>query len=137
MSYIETQLDPGERIVYRVRTRWTAYIWAIALLVGLMAFGRFTGLVTTELALTDKRVIGKTGLIRRKYVDLPYAAIAVARAQRGLFGILFDYGALTIVGNDGSRVKFLGLAEPLDIQIQIEEAVEMAVLGRKLSQALS
>ncbi len=134
MSFIENNLQPGEHIVYQARIRKLAYVYPLLLLAGLLMFGRFTGLATTELALTDKRVLGKLGMVYRKRLDLPHAAVAIVRVRQGLLGKLFDYGSVTIAGNDGSRILFRGIAEPFDVQMQIEEAVEMAVLGRKLSQ---
>jgi len=98
--------------------------------------GRFSGLATTKLALTNKRVLGKTGLLRQKTLAIAYTDVETAHVQRGLLGTLFDYGSVTIVTKDGSRVKFRGIAEPLDVQMQIEEEAEMVTLGRKLSQVV-
>ena len=134
MPYIEDNLEPGERIICKARVRRVAYVYAITLCAALMAFGRLTGLMTTELALTDKRVIGKLGLIRRKHLNLKHNAIASVRAQQGLLGQLFDYGSIVITDNADRRLVFRGIAEPVDLQMQIEEAIEVAMLGRTLSQ---
>jgi len=124
-------LEPGERIVYKARVRWVAYIYPLILLLSMLAFRQLTRLSTTELILTDKRLLGKVGMQR---IALPYADIGVVRSRQGLLGKLFDYGRVVIVGNDGKRTVFRGIVEPLDVRLQIEEAIEMAVLGRNLSR---
>ena len=134
MAYIEANLEPGERIVCKARVHRIAYVYPIILLLGAMAFRGVTRLASTELALTDKRVIGKVGMGKR--MDLAYSAVESVRVKRGLLGMLFDYGDIIITGNDGRKTKFRGICEPLDLQIQIDEGIEMAVLGRKLSQTV-
>ena len=136
MSYIDNLLEPGETIRTRAHVHRISYIGALILLAALMTPGRLSGLASTELALTEKRVIGKTGLIRRKKISLYYKDIEIARVSQGILGRLFDYGSLTISGKDGSRITFKGIAWPLDLQQQIEEAVEVAVLGHKLADSL-
>lgn len=102
------------------------------LLIVLLVPGKISN--TTALILTDKRVISSSGLIRRKITTLPYNTIDMAKAKQGLLGGLLDYGALTIIGKDDVRLRFKGIAEPFFVQMQIEEAVEMATIGKKLSQ---
>lgn len=135
MAYIESMLKPGERIIYRARVGWAAHATQLALLCTIMSLGIFK-LLRTRLALTDKRVIGETGFFNHKHLALEYAQVELVRMQQGVLGKLFNYGSVTIIGKDGGKVKFPGIAWPLDVQMQIEEANEMAVLGRKLSQTV-
>jgi uncharacterized membrane protein YdbT with pleckstrin-like domain len=122
-------------VLCRAKICLLAYLYAVLIFALAMTPGAFTRLATTELALTTKRVIGKKGLFRRKTIDINLANIQVAHVRQGLLGKLFNYGAITIGGKDGSRMVFHGIVEPVDFQIQLQEAVEMAVLGHKLSQA--
>jgi|GEM_PF-6850180 len=97
---------------------------------------RITGLASTELALTNKRIIGRVGMFRRRKLSLPHRAIELVKSQRGLLGMMFNYGTLIILGRDGTRIKFRGIAHPLDMELQCNEAAEIATLGRSLSKSI-
>jgi hypothetical protein len=136
MAYIEERLEPGETIVYKARVHRLSYIVAIVYFAIMMTPGKFSGLASTRLALTNKRIIGKTGMLMRSSIDIPYKDVYTVTTQQGILGKLFDYGTLIVSGKNGDKVKFKGISEPIDVKIQIDEAVEMAVLGRKLSQVV-
>jgi hypothetical protein len=125
MSYIEDNLEFGEEVVVRARIHWFAYIGAIFYCVLLFMPSRLSGLATTSLALTNKRLIGKTGMIMRKEIAVKFADIETARVQQG---------ALIITAKGGIRIVFKGIANPRGLQQKIEEAIEIAVLGRRLPQ---
>ena len=90
------------------------------------------GLVTTELILTDRRLLGRTGSYRKRKLNIPHKEIEVAIAQRGLLGMMFNYGTVTVGSRDGKKFKFRGIARPHDIEREIDRAAEIAILGREL-----
>jgi uncharacterized membrane protein YdbT with pleckstrin-like domain len=126
-------LEPGERITCAFRVHWCAYIPALAFVGLLMTPGPITGLVTTRLALTNKRVLAQAGFFRQKTLTLPHKDIETVKVRQGFIGMLFDYGDLILTGHN-QRIRLRGIAEPFDALIQINEANELATLGRKLSQ---
>src|SRR4029453_5374626 len=93
MSYVEKHLMPGEQIEYRAHLHWWVFllpillfipaIWlfsvggdiakgfALILLVGVLvtAPGPVIEARTSEFAVTNKRVVIKTGLIRRHSLE--------------------------------------------------------------------
>lgn len=72
-SYIESSLGRGERIVYKAQVSWFSQFWRIffGILLLMWVIGivfivfAILNVMTTELALTNKRVIAKFGFIRR------------------------------------------------------------------------
>jgi hypothetical protein len=93
MSYIDQNLTTGEQVVYQARLHWAIFISpAIFTLVGLGILGQGTSMaivgliimligvlraisatttyLTTEFAVTNRRVIGKIGLIRRQSLEV-------------------------------------------------------------------
>lgn len=125
-------LRPDEYIVHEAHIRLVAYIPALLLLAGLMMPSRVTGLASTQLALTNKRILGRTGMFRRQKLLLALQEVESVHASRGMLGLMFNYGSVTICGN-GNRITFRGLANPREIEMLMEEAVEVAVLGRPLN----
>jgi len=130
MAFVKKNLIPGEKILFQASVSKFAYVWAMVnFALSFLPLG-LARLATTELALTDKRVIGKTG---RHTVALPYKDISVISVRQGLFGRLFDVGAVVISGKDGSSVKFKSIVWPLVFQQEANDAIEIAILGKKLS----
>lgn len=129
----DVKLLPGEEIVWEARIAWVAYIYAIVMFLALLVMRDLSSLATTRLTLTNKRVIGSRGLVYSKMLDVSYDQIASVHVARGLFGTIFDFGTVTILTKNGRKFACHSIAEPLYVQMQIEEAIEIAVLGYKLS----
>lgn len=49
---------------------------------------------TTELAVTNKRVIAKSGIIRRNVIDIANTKIEGVTYHQGLVGRIFGYGSV-------------------------------------------
>lgn len=93
-----------------------------------------TRLVSSQLALTDKRIVGKTGLFYRSYLSLPYNRVDHIHVQQGIFGALLNYGSVTVFSHDGTRTRFSGVVFPYEFQQLADEATEKAQLGRVISR---
>ena len=81
MGYIDESLIEGERIVHRARVSWWSQFGLVFL--GILTLVVAVGLVflawawvrvrSTELAITDKRVIAKFGFVKRHTVEINLA----------------------------------------------------------------
>jgi Bacterial PH domain len=130
MSYVADTLRPDERITCKATVSKIAHISAMLSLAVLLSPMSMMRLARTELALTDKRVIGKSG---SKTLNLAHTEIESITVRRGLLGWLLDYGTVVITAKDGACVKFTGIVWPLVFQQEVDEAIEVATLGYKLS----
>jgi uncharacterized membrane protein YdbT with pleckstrin-like domain len=155
MSYVASVLQPGERIIRVGRLHWIVYwhailffvlavlcaLWAstsglgIVMMFATMAFGLLTvagfGLAwfkrwTTEIAITDRRIIYKRGFIRRYTVEMNMDKVATVDVDQSILGRLLDYGSIRVLGagSSGPDVQ-LGIekldpvAEPLALRSAI------------------
>jgi uncharacterized membrane protein YdbT with pleckstrin-like domain len=128
MSYVAEVLQPGETLRFRTNIHWFVYLKALlALVVGLLLLGWYyaegesafillfggvvftlTGLVlaipawlrrfATEVAVTDRRVIYKTGLIQRHTIEINIDKIESADVDQSILGRIFGFGSITIRG---------------------------------------
>lgn len=71
---------------------------------------------TTELAVTNKKVIGKTGWIGRNSIDLPLAKLESVTINESLFGRMLGYGTVLISGTGGHRVAIPYIKAPHDFK---------------------
>jgi hypothetical protein len=133
MSYIKDMLQPDEKIVNQAATSRIAFITALFSFAALMHPLALMRLARTELAITDRRIIGATGATKRATLALPFKEIESVTVRRGLLGWMFDYGSVVITARDGRQVIFRCILWPLVFQQEADEAIEVAVLGRKLS----
>jgi len=132
MSYIKQILEPGEEITCQAGTCWIAYLTALAIFACTFHPAPLLRLISTELALTNKRLIGKTGILGKSHIAIAHAKIeSISVRQTGL-GKFLDYGQVIIRGKDGSKTVFKGIRWPLILQMEVDEAIEIAVLGRRL-----
>lgn len=132
MGFIRDALEYNEQVIYEAHVHWIAHVLAIVSLTALMSPTGLSRSMTTRLALTNRRIIGKTGLIWRSDIEMAYADLHTARLHRGVLGSLFGYGTVTLVKNDGTKRVFRGIAKPRQLKDRINAEVEMAVLGRRL-----
>ena len=123
-SYIDQVLIPGEALVYRARISVISLMPLI--LLGLVTIWLVIGLVfwimawikyaTTELAITNKRVIAKSGLIQRKTMEMFLNKIESVQVEQGILGRMFDYGTVTLAGTGVNAAAFADIAKPLEFR---------------------
>lgn len=99
----------------------------ILLFMGFLLAGlTFLNIRFSEFAVTNRRVVMKTGLIRRKTIDLFLNKVDTVSASEGLIGRLLGYATVRVTVAV-ERQKFKNVARPLEfvrfIQIQQAEAI--------------
>jgi uncharacterized membrane protein YdbT with pleckstrin-like domain len=160
MSYLDDHLLAGEQIVYRARLHWIIFgasIATIALgivlaiilqttqpgygylglgLVGiglLLAIGPAIRYVSSEFAVTDKRVLAKHGFIERESIETLLSKVEAIGVDQGIVGRVLDYGSITITGTGGTEESFPRISRPLEFRRQIQSQV-VALDERRGSQ---
>lgn len=88
------------------------------------ALGAFIKYATSEFAITNKRVLKKTGLIRRTTTEILLSRIESISIYQSLLGRLCNYGSLTISGTGGSRDPFMNLPDPMQLRDMIQNTTE-------------
>jgi|SRR5436189_4991611 len=138
-TYVESALTQGEKVLYLGRLSWWTQFWYLLLGVVLLpAFG--LGLVllliawirrrTTELAITDKRVIAKFGLVRRDTIELNLHKIESVQVHQTVMARLLNYGSVVISGAGNPMEAIDGIADPMSFRRAFLEAQELALNAR-------
>jgi uncharacterized membrane protein YdbT with pleckstrin-like domain len=156
-SYVEAVLAPGERIIHRAAvSHWN---YALSYVVGVVCFAAAIGALylqsdarrwiaaamallgvlvilvaairraTTELVLTDRRIIAKRGFIARDTVEMNLGKVESLHVSQGLLGRLLDYGDVTVVGTGSSLEPLRGIARPLELRRKLGEVGGVAQRG--------
>jgi uncharacterized membrane protein YdbT with pleckstrin-like domain len=149
MNYIDSILEPGETVRFRTTVSWTIYVPTILLAIGALAItaaaasfadlaflGWFAAIIlalaaigaffrawfrrwTTEIAVTDRRIILKRGLIRRHTVEMNMQKVESVDVAQTLVGRLFNYGNVTIRGTGSSFEPLRMIDEPLKLRTTV------------------
>ena len=93
---------------------------AVTLFVWLIGFIRF---MSTELALTSHRVIGKKGIIAIDILDSPLDNIDTIKVQFSILGRILGYGNLTIITRN-KDYQYLKIGKPMAFQRAVNERRE-------------
>ena len=73
----------------------------------------------TELAVTDRRVIFKTGFIRRRTVEMNMDKVETVDVDQSILGRILGYGTIHVLGT-GSGIEHLRqVAHPLELRSAI------------------
>jgi len=68
----------------------------------------------TEVAVTDRRVIYKTGLIQRHTIEINIDKVESADVDQSILGRLFGFGSITIRGTGEGIEPLRNIAQPLE-----------------------
>jgi uncharacterized membrane protein YdbT with pleckstrin-like domain len=68
---------------------------------------------TTELAVTDRRVIFKTGIFQRHTVEMNLSKVETVGVNQSILGRLLGYGTVIVRGTGGSFEPIPFIGEPL------------------------
>lgn len=74
--------------------KWFGFFLFIMVLIS--AISKTISVSTSELAVTNKKLIGKFGLINTKSMDAPLNKVQNISVSSGLFGKMFGYGHISI-----------------------------------------
>ena len=118
-SYIEANLIRGEAVVYQAKPHWVLFAsWRSLFTLGLLPLAEY---VTSDFAVTNKRVIMKTGWISRQVLELNLHKIESVNVDQSLLGRLLGYGTITVIGTGGTRERFDRIAHPLAFRKAFQE----------------
>ena len=164
MSYVESNLVPGETVIYETRLHWIVMLWHIvmgclllglpgALLlyyaalsetgiesktlhvmegggVALLVFGAIVILMgmirrnATEMAVTNRRVVIKTGMASRKTIEMLLGKVESIEVSETAVGRMLGYGTIVVIGTGGTPEPFHKVAHPLEFRSQVQQQIE-------------
>lgn len=149
MGYVESVLQPDEKLIYETALSWAMYIpGAVLLLAAIVVYlvmkafgvvwywselvGGVVALVaifflarewferwTTEIAITNKRIILKRGFIRRDTVEMSIDRVESVDVKQSLLGRAFDYGDIIVRGTGTGLAPIRKIDSPLQFRSHV------------------
>lgn len=146
MNYIENNLQAGEEIKYVAKLHFFLFVQPLVLLLlgwwlygsekGVLHYGGmfllFIGVVSlvqrllvkmgSAYAVTNKRVVLKTGVVSRKAVDLVLAKCEGLHIKQSVWGRIFGFGTITVT-TGGVTSSYPFIADPLAFRREINTQI--------------
>jgi uncharacterized membrane protein YdbT with pleckstrin-like domain len=146
-SYVEKTLAPGEEILYRARFHWLYKLWAVTalvvlgvVLVGIYIFLRIVIRIwTTEIVITNDRLVMKTGFVARHTQEMSLDKIEEIHVVQTFWGRIFGFGSVDVRGTGEGNIQIPVIDDPLGLRKAIQDAraqyrgdVEVPRRGRRI-----
>jgi uncharacterized membrane protein YdbT with pleckstrin-like domain len=148
MSYVDDNLLSGEQIFYRTHLHWKVFILPVLLFLVSIAFVAgaiyqgfdpylsllilviplgvlFYSYLTwqcSEFAVTDKRVLIKTGIVSRHTLETLLTKVENIGVEQDLWGRVLNFGTLYVTGTGSTKEIFRDIHAPLEFRKAIEAA---------------
>jgi hypothetical protein len=163
MSYVQSNLVPGETVIYETRLHWIVMLGHLAagcllllllgalllyyahnqtgidskelrVLAGGAAVLLISGIIVilagmvrrnaTEMAVTNRRVVIKTGLASRKTIEMLLNKVESIEVSETTAGRMLGYGTIVVIGTGGTPEPFHKVAHPLEFRNQVQQQIE-------------
>lgn len=151
-SYIDSNLTTNERVIKEAKVSWWSQ-WPFFLFGGFFLLSGMGASVTpnenggggggvilfvavafivfaiirvisTELALTNRRVIAKTGFIRRDTIELRLEKVEGFVVNQSIFGRILNYGSVIVSGTGGIKTPIPFIYNPTEFRMVVNEFLE-------------
>jgi uncharacterized membrane protein YdbT with pleckstrin-like domain len=79
--------------------------------------------LTTEFALTDRRIIAKTGIIQRRSLEILIGKVESIGVSQPVIGRLLNYGTIVVCGTGGTKQSFHNIFDPMGLRQRINNQI--------------
>lgn len=133
-SYVDSNLMSGETVLYRAHvSKWSLTplillgvvllpVFGIGLIVLLVAWINYR---TTEFAVTDRRIIAKTGFVSRRTVEMFLDKVETLNIDQSIAARIFDFGTVTIRGTGATSEPIRSISDPLALRRHFMDAADV------------
>lgn len=118
-KYVNHNLINDERVELETTYHWIIFFSLKSLFTLFIA--PLIDKYTDEFAITNKRVIIKTGLISRKTFEMNHSKIESVNVDQSILGRILGYGTINIVGSGGTKEVFPDIRKPLLFRKKFQE----------------
>ncbi len=136
MWTIEEHIQKDEKVLYIGSPAWIGYFWGFVfalITIWTIIIPIFVIVLiyllksSTVYAITDKRVIGRRGIISENFKSSTFKHITSIRVKKGIIGKMFDFGDI-IVDTSGSKPfdEFVWryIKNPVQVKNEIEKHID-------------
>jgi uncharacterized membrane protein YdbT with pleckstrin-like domain len=100
------------------------YLGLFFLILSLIwALSRFLGRRFTEFAITDRRILIKTGILNRRSLEVILSKVESIAVEQSIWGRMLNFGTIVVKGTGGTRQPFSTIATPFEFRKAVQDQV--------------
>ena len=84
----------------------------------------------TEMAVTNRRVLIKTGMGSRRTLDLMLSRVESIGVEETMWGRMVGYGSVIVRGTGGTPEAFVKISNPQEFRRQVQQQIGAHEMGR-------
>lgn len=144
-SYLNQSRTESETITYVAKLHWIVFVkpgiggfflfllamssfagkavgmgFFFILCAGLVIANIVMRFLSTEYAVTTRRILSKEGSFSRRSNELMLTKVESLRVEQDVMGRMFNYGTIAVIGTGGSKELFPQVADPLELRKQVQ-----------------
>lgn len=123
-AVVRSMLTPSGTAGSENGMRWVVLI--VLLLELLILVWPFVARRSTELVITDKRLIAKYGVISVQSIEIRFDKIESVRVTQGLSGRLLNFGDIVVTGTGSTFDPIRNIANALQFRAALNQAMDPA-----------
>lgn len=118
-NYVDNNLIKDEHVELETTYHWIIFFNLRAIFTLFIA--PLIDKYSDEFAITNRRVIIKTGLISRNTFEMNLSKIESVNVDQSILGRILGYGTIRIVGSGGTKEEFPNIRKPLEFRKKFQE----------------
>jgi uncharacterized membrane protein YdbT with pleckstrin-like domain len=101
-----------------------AGLWVLVFFALLVHAWPFIARGSTELVITDKRLIAKSGVISTHSIEIRFDKIETVRVSQGLMGRILNYGDIIVTGTGSTFDPIRNIARAMKFRTALNQAMD-------------
>jgi uncharacterized membrane protein YdbT with pleckstrin-like domain len=97
-----------------------AALLGVAVLIAIPPAIRY---LSSDFAVTDKRVLARMGILNRQSLETLLSKIEGIGVEQDLWGRVLGFGTITITGTGGTRESLAGIPRPLEFRRHVQSQI--------------
>ncbi len=118
-SYVNKNLISNEKVEYETTLHWKIFVTLSGLFT--LFIYPYIKLRTNEFVITNKRIVIKKGWFSRSTFEINLNKIETVNVDQSIWGRIFGFGTITIVGTGGTHEIFDSIRKPLEFRRKFQE----------------
>ena len=146
MNKFDKETLRSETVMYSAKLHWITYIGSVVIAMAAVftfilqhwnagivfivitcfkGVSSFVNYKNSKFILTDKRLIMRTGIFNKKFLDFMREEIKDIQINQSFLAKLVDYGEVTVIDRNDGKHPFSNIANPMEFRQQV-----MTLLGK-------
>jgi Bacterial PH domain len=113
-----TGIEPGSVHLMQGGGAILLILGVVIILLGMMRRN------ATEMAVTNRRVVIKTGLASRRTIEMLLNKVESIEVNETAFGRMLGFGTIVVIGTGGTLEPFHKMAHPVEFRSHVQQQIE-------------